>query len=103
MADISTLWVCDGLGICRREWIASDVGVIVHAADWIDEYTLFLGEGKNDGVILTPKNSDFLATDDARCLVSILRKNHLHMFVWKDGVGIDYGSTGDVTDGASQE
>lgn len=57
------------------------MGVIVHAADWIDEYTLFLGEGKNDGVILTPKNSDFLATDDARCLVSILRKNHLHMFV----------------------
>ena len=64
--------------------------VVLDVGDWIHEYALSLREGKNDGVILTPKNGGLLVIEDAGSFVPILRKDDFHVFVWKDGIRLHH-------------
>ena len=76
--------------------------VVVDVGDWVDEYTS-LRKGKNDSVILTPKNSGLLAVDNAGSFVPILGEDDFHVLVWKDGVGLQCRGTRDAVKGASRK
>ena len=54
-------------------------------------------------MIFTAKNGGLLAIDNAGGLVPLLGKDHLHVFLRKDRIGVHNGSARDVADGASRE
>lgn len=54
-------------------------------------------------MIFTAKNGGLLAIDNAGSLVPVLGKDHLHVFVGKDRIGVHNGSARDVAAGASRE